>query len=232
MKAECSRPGSPATAAAVRISPHWRSQEHRAGSPERSACHRGRARSRHRHVRGEERRTVGHSGPAAPRWSTVVSRSWNASVSGLIVQRLGVGDLRSGELEAPSAQIEVDEEGTRDRQRVHGRADVVGDARSAGPSQGCGHHRRWLIGPRHLHGQPGSSHGHGGCHAIGARSDDDGIYLGVAHGFSLGERGDTLSYIEQSDDPHRGPSFREQSQSTSQVAQTASTMIGIEGDRR
>ncbi|GAA1538481.1 hypothetical protein GCM10009691_12000 [Brevibacterium picturae] len=67
----------------------------------------------------------------------------------------------------------------------------MGDARSQAQVKGAGTTADGRLGLMDLHGQTCPSHGDRGGHAVGAGSDDDGIYLSVAHGVSLGERGDT-----------------------------------------
>ncbi len=57
---------------------------------------------------------------------------------GAPVEGLGVGDLGGGEFEAAGAQVEVDEEGAGDRERVDGRADVVHDPRGQPEVEGAG----------------------------------------------------------------------------------------------
>ncbi|GEB23567.1 hypothetical protein BAU01nite_23000 [Brevibacterium aurantiacum] len=68
----------------------------------------------------------------------------------------------------------------------------MGDAGGQSQVKGAGAAADGRLGLIHLHGQARPSHGDRGGHAIGPGSDDNGIYLSIAHGLSLGEGTDTL----------------------------------------
>ena len=63
-------------------------------------------------------------------------------------QRVGVGDLRHLQRHAAGRQIELGEERRRQRQRMHGRTDVVRHPGELRVGAGCARRRRGSAGPR------------------------------------------------------------------------------------
>ena len=122
-------------------------------------------------------RVARQAAASAPRPAAVRSTSRQAIAAGF-VQGLGVGRLGGAQLHPSGPHVEGTEERARQGERLHGRADVMGDAGGEAEIQGAGAAADRVLRLQHLHPQPGAGEGDGGGEAVGPRADDDGIELG------------------------------------------------------
>ena len=91
-------------------------------------------------------------------------------------QWVGVGDLRHHQFDTARLQIELSEERRSERQRVNGRADVVGHPRKLRIRQCPRPAAEGGLGLQDLHLQPGPGADHGGGQSVGSAADDGDVH--------------------------------------------------------
>ena len=102
-----------------------------------------------------------------------------ADRGGTARQRVGVGDLRHLQRHPAGRQIELRQERRRQRQRMHGRTDVVRHPGELWIGEGARPAAQSGLGLEHLHRQTGPCADDGGRQAVGSTTDDGDVHLAI-----------------------------------------------------